>query len=239
MQCRALNSTAAVPTEKRVPFALISLFTLALLSAPFARAAEGWVCSDPEWLESPEMQEGHFVGSLVMKCRIPGAAKPETIVEMRGLIEKILREERTIHGEPIQVQEKGMRGLAYDSTSRIQDGSNQLTIREEARLIDDSKKELLYTTRSKDVEGTGMAGYLKSVNFAAHAQLAEPSEGMRLELRNEVRVKRPWFAVAPIFFMIAKGTAKSKFETVKFKLLPRLVKHLGEPAGAVAEGAKP
>ncbi len=175
------------------------------------------------------MDDGTFVGSLVMQCRMPGATGRAAIPRIRAMIERVLKAEREIHGEPVRIEERGMRGLAFDSTSRVKESDGEVSIREEARILDDGSSELLYQTRSREVSGRGLASYLKAVGFSANARVA--GEGMLIELRNDIRVERPWYALSPIFFMIAKGTAKSKFNSVKERLLPRLVSALSEQGG--------
>jgi hypothetical protein len=191
--------------------------------ASSSHAASSWSCSEPEWREPPEIERGVFTGKLRMECHLSTVKTDRVIPKIRAAIVELLESEREIHGAPTPVLHDAMRGLAYDATTTLKESGGDLKIRESATVVDDGERKLVYRTHSKEISASGMAGYLRAVEFSATAFAEEKQgEGVRIELQNDIQVERPWYALAPIFFVIVKGTAKSKFQTVRERLLQRL-----------------
>ena len=179
-------------------------------------------CDTPEWMTPPESHDGVFQGNLKMTCRLAIAAGT-SIKELpfealkTGIIQKI-QSESVIHSGPIEVKLNALPALQWDVTHHIQEDGNAVKIREEAILQTDKKAHLLYQTHSKEVSASNMAQYLEAVNFSLQVDL-EPTQVL-MQFKNEVRVRRPWYALDLLFAPIASHACLSKMEVVQNKLLP-------------------
>ena len=112
-----------------------------------------------------------------------------------------------------------MPGERWDVSHTVKDEDTEMTVREIAELATDGKSRLVYQTHSKEVLASGMAGYLKVVNFSARVSRG-PSNDIRIEFRNEVFVQRPWYALDLLFAPIAKSICLKKMKKVEQTILP-------------------
>ncbi len=162
------------------------------------------------------MRDGYYESTLGIECTMPS---PSSLLPLRIAIERALSDRSEFHRPPIHVLLDGLRGQSFDLTHSLNGEEKGLRLREEILLATDGATRLVYQTRSKQIFASGMAGYLKRVSF--QTILKRPSKGdtMTIEMRNSVQVKRPWFALSPLFFSIAKGIAEDKFEEARIPLL--------------------
>ena len=96
--------------------------------------------------------------------------------------------------------------------------SEPVKIRELAKLLTDEATELTYETHSQSVEASGMASYLRSVNFSMTVKQVNPGI-IQVAFTNEVKVARPWFTPDFLFAPIARHTCVEKLDKVSTALL--------------------
>lgn len=119
-----------------------------------------------------------------------------------------------------------MNGISLEVTNTVQDSGSPVKIREEVQIISDEKTRFIYRTRSKRVEARGMASYLRKVGFSTELHWNAEEHRFEIALHNNVQVERPWYALAPLFVLIAKGISKDKFEQASTELLDYISKNL-------------
>ncbi|MCB0406035.1 MAG: hypothetical protein KDD51_14730 [Bdellovibrionales bacterium] len=119
-----------------------------------------------------------------------------------------------------------MNGISLEVTNTVQDSGSPVKIREEVQIISDERTRFIYRTRSKDVQARGMASYLRKVGFNTELRWQPDSKEFEIALHNNVQVERPWYALAPLFVLIAKGISKDKFEQASTELLDYITKNL-------------
>ena len=182
-------------------------------------------CSHPYWAEPAESQNGLFHGNLIMDCKISASTVEANLNSLKnGIIQKI-KTDSTIHDEPSVEKLESSPALKWDVSHRIAEEGSDVTIREEAVIETDQKTQLIYQTHSKKVTASGMAGFLKSVNFFMKVKKIQ-NNAIEIEFRNEVTVERPWYALDFIFTPIAQNICFEKMEKVKKNLLPWIVRLL-------------
>jgi hypothetical protein len=183
-------------------------------------------CDSPHWAAPAESDHGTFRGDLFMDCWVTPAKTNEDLLLLKsGIIDKI-QAESTIHEGPISSSVGKLPSLKWDVSHLILENGNSIIIREEANLTTDSKDQLTYKTHSKNVSASGMAGYLRSVNFSMNVERTPSNKPIHIEFRNEVTVDRPWYALDLIFAPIARNVCFDKMEQLKEKLLPWVAAHL-------------
>jgi hypothetical protein len=197
---------------------LFSVLLITNSTAAFSNSNSEMHCDPAHWAAPAESNHGIFRGDLLMDCWITKLNVKADLAPLRsGIIEK-LRAESIIHEGPIFSKLGSLPALKWDVSHMIQEDGNTLTIREEAVLATDRSNQLFYSTHSKEVSATGMAGYLRSVNFSMNVKKRDHS--IHVELRNEVQVDRPWYALDLIFAPIARNVCFKKMDEVKAKILP-------------------
>lgn len=187
-------------------------------------------CSPADWSRDPEMNDGHFEAAVGADCRVKlkDSAKYRSPTEIALRIKNHILETRKI----ITPTEFGRKPAAapspevtnewiVDTLSTLDEDGTEISILETVTLKWD-QSAMLFKTDSKEVKAKGMAGYLKRVAF--HTEIRTSAEPLTYEttMINAVSVERPWYALAPIFFAIAKGVTKDKFKIASDKLFQML-----------------
>ena len=216
-------------------FILLTLSSCAPACTPSLLHAEEKImdsnCEEPTWRSPAESHDGIFHGDLEMKCIATLGLMPPSFMDLKTAIEAQIQKESVIHSGPSPVQIYQLTGQAWDVSHFIREESSPITIREQAELATDQKSLLIYQTHSKEVIAQGMAGYLKAVDFSVHIQKIQDGK-VSLIFRNQVTVKRPWFALDLLFAPIARKTCFQKMNQIKEKLFPWILGFLSKNAGA-------
>lgn len=213
-----------------ITLSVLTVFSLGYSPVASAEAVQAtpkqYDCAEAKWTHDPSLEDGIFISSLGADCTIEKSpeAKP-TITNLVTYIRELIQTTRTVHDAPTEEVVNGMQSLKFDTTSIVKDDGSPIEIREVVTLSWNAQG-LTYSTTSKDVKASGMAGYLKKVDFLAEVRAAAEIGKFKVRMTNAVTVERPWYAFAPIFFAIAKGVARDKFDIARDKILPDLVSHL-------------
>ncbi|MEZ4750274.1 MAG: hypothetical protein R3B54_06510 [Bdellovibrionota bacterium] len=206
----------------RVYWVIIGLFCLSLeASVP----ESPWECDDAQWIGSPGMHDGIFHSARGTVCRIQGNG-PKSFAALKEAILSTINEKSEVHTSPIQIRVDGMNGISLEVTNTVEDSGSPVKIREEVQIISDEKTRFIYRTQSKRVEAHGMASYLRKVGFSTELRWRPDAGKFDIVLNNNVQVERPWYALAPLFVLIAKGISEDKFERASTELLDYISKNL-------------
>ena len=202
---------------------LLMLWSLGALvggsSSVRAEEVEAFHCEDAQWRRPAESDDGVFLGDLELKCVTPSSAGSADFAALEKAIREKLVAESKIFSTQDQIRFEGLAGRSWDVGREIRDGDNPVKLREEALLATDGKSRLVYKTKSKSVEGKGMASYLRSVDFEAQVSRADAGS-IEMKLINTVRVQRPWYALDLMFAPIARGVCRDKMKTLRDQLVP-------------------
>jgi hypothetical protein len=114
----------------------------------------------------------------------------------------------------------------WDVTHRFEEEGNSIEIREIIEVSIESKNQLKYETHSTNIVASGMAGYLRSVEFTMTVKQSQNQ--MIVSFRNRVKVKRPWYALDLVFAPIARNICFKKLNQVKEKFMPWIVPSIHE-----------
>ena len=182
-------------------------------------------CEEPQWNTPAESHEGVFHGDLEMRCTATIDHQPTLFKKLKDAIENQIKQESLIHEGPLSIQIHGLMGQKGDVSHRIQEDGSAIIIREEAELATDEKNLLIYQTHSKEVQAQGMASYLRAVNFSVEIRELTHQK-LTLIFKNQVTVKRPWFALDLFFAPIARSTCLKKMGQIREKLLPWILSFL-------------
>lgn len=209
--------------------ASIRLLVLGMGLFSFMALAEeptkAWECDEAQWIGSPGLHDGIFHSALGTTCHMKSQG-PQKLKDLREAILKTISEKSEVHASPIKIRVEGMNGISLDVTNTVEDSGSPVKIREEAQIITDDKFRLIYRTRSKHVEAGGMASYLRKVGFTTEVRWSEEHERFEILMNNNVQVERPWYALAPLFVLIAKGISKDKFSKASSELLDYISENL-------------
>ncbi len=204
---------------------LLSLLSILYSSTCFGIESPVPLCAEPHWASPAESKQGVFHGDLVMECKVTPTKTRVILDDLKaGIIGKI-HAESILYEKPSEEALRSSPSLKWDVSHRIQEDGGDVTIREEAEIQTNQKGQLVYQTHSKKVSASGMAGFLKSVNFLMVVDINDPAS-ILINFRNEVKVERPWFAIDFIFAPIAQNICFDKMAKVKTRLLPWVVKLL-------------
>ena len=224
----------ALPTRIHVRFKtliVLSSFFLGVQVSSLESIAESKekanapFCEEPQWNTPAESHEGIFHGDLEMRCTATLNHHPTPLKKLKAAIEAKINQESLIHEGPLPIQIYQLAGQKWDVSHRIQEDGSAITIREEAELATDEKTLLIYQTHSKQVSAQGMASYLTAVNFSVQIRTLTDQQ-LTLIFKNQVTVKRPWFALDLLFAPIARSTCLKKMGQIREKLFPWILSFL-------------
>lgn len=201
----------------------MNILTLILLTALQGRA-DSWECLNETWVNKPETQNGIFVGSLSIECRVMG--KKGGLPDLRKHLENLVASRMKINGEPKTTRDAQTETTIYDVTVDVRDEGSPVRLEEDLELQTEHGKFLKYRTSTRRVEASGLASYLKSVEFETLVQPAGDDAAFDIKMTNTVRVKRPWYAVDFIFVAIAKKKAIEKMHKLRDEVIPDIAEHL-------------
>lgn len=215
-----------------MPILLPATFRLLLLASAQASApSPAYQCDEPRWESQPRMSEGHFSGTLSMRCRLE-LQEPSGIRRLSRSYEKEMTEERTQNRAPRTESQDGLEGHRYDTTHRFRQDGDDITLREDV-FVGSNDKEFRMESRSREIQASGVASYLRDLDFSSSVVRRERrGDGSALydvTVENRVRIQRPWYALSPIFFAIARSKTRSKFERVADSFVLELMERM-EPA---------
>ena len=179
-------------------------------------------CDPPHWTLPGESNQGTFRGELAMKCHANPSYSNPGFEAVRDQIIRKIHSESIVHEGPLPIQIESLKALRWDVTQKIQEEDSAIVIREKAILGTDLKQRLLYETHSSKVTATGMASYLRLVNFSMDIvqKRNNADSTLTIEFKNQVEIERPWYALDLLFAPIARKTCFQKMTQIQNKLLP-------------------
>jgi len=186
-----------------------------------------WSCGDHQWVRPPTLEDGIFQSTLSAECTMMGGDS-NTLNHLAGFLREDIEKsgKLQIHHGPVELSYEGLPALQYDVTDDLKSEGSPASIRQDLLFATDKKTRLIYLVKSTDVQGKGVASYLKKVDFLAEVQPMDLEKGIyRFKITNSIQVQRPWYALALIFEPIAKNTAIEKFTRAKDKLLAYIAPH--------------
>lgn len=189
-----------------------------------------WTCGETQWNKDAEMEDGVFQSDLRMEC-IVEKSNPKGFLDMANALLDYLGKNRTVHSQSARTEKGGparggLKIWTVDTTTKLSEEKESIAIHEIVTITTDGKSRLIFETASRDIYASGLAGYLKRVNFKAVLEPSDQPGRTRVVMHNQVAVERPWFALAPLFFAIAKGVSVDKFSVARDRILPKLVEAL-------------
>lgn len=194
---------------------------LSIVSAFPAQASPRFRCEPERWVLAPGMNdEDQFEGALETTCAVD---LPDTSRISRlhaGLIEDA-RSSARVHAGPQSFTDGDLRGESFDVTVEVDGDGSPLRIRQFVGVASRDEDTLLYVTRSKKVQGQGMAGYLNKIDVRVRIE-KDALGGYFFTLRNLIRVDRPWYAPTFVFEGMAKDTALENFRKARDRSLPEM-----------------
>jgi hypothetical protein len=201
---------------------MTSLILLWITSNAFG-ASPTWNCSETDWLEPPKILDGVFRSKLSGLCLVSGGS-PDRIKNLSRLIKVDIETsgKLQIHEGPIPTVYQGLSAAKYDVTDDLKSEGSPASIRQNLIFASDEKTKMIYHTNSTEVQGKGMASYLKSVELIAEVVPTLEPGVYQFKMTNQIEVERPWFAMPFIFEPIARNKALEKFKKAQEKLLAYL-----------------
>ncbi len=175
-------------------------------------------CDSPRWAIPSESHHGTFSGDLILDCWVNELEKRRGLSFLKDQLIKKIHLESMVHKGPTFVEQGPISFWIWEISHDFVEQGNSVHIREEVKLSLEANRELVYETLSKEVVATGMAGYLRSVNFEMAVRRV-PGKFTQIRFRNQVKVDRPWYALDLIFAPIARGVCFDKMNLVKDRLL--------------------
>ncbi len=203
------------------PF-LAANFIILLLNINQLDAAElEYECNVPSWNAPAESKNGIFVGDLSIDCSIIPELESFSLPGLRKRIAEKVELESLVHQGPPLSLLLSDGPLTWDVSHRFEEEGDTIQIRELLRISIENGNQLKYQTYSKEITASGMAGYLRSIEFTMI--ITKKGKYARVSLKNRVEVKRPWYALDLIFAPIAKNICLKKINQVKEKFLPWII----------------
>jgi hypothetical protein len=186
-------------------------------------------CNLPFWNAPAESNDGLFTGDLSLDCTITEESAPTfNALNLRKRIVDKVKSESLVNQEPDSNLLLSAVPLTWDVSHRFVEEGNTIQIREMITLSIENRNQLKYNTRSKEITASGMASYLRSIEFTMTVTQVE--KHIKVSFRNRVQVKRPWYALDLIFAPIAKNTCFKKMNQVKEKFMPWIIRAIQNTA---------
>lgn len=205
-----------------------------ILVSSFAFAANpSWNCGPAFWVSEPQLDNGMFEATIASRCTVRDAGESSLSKLAKFIKEDLLNSGRLeVHEGPTPVWLNGMRGFEFDATDPMKDDGSPARVRQKIDCaMNEQGDRLVYSTRSKDIQGEGKAKYLRKIDLLADVQFVPEEKSAKIYFEHTVNVERPWYALAFLFKPFATSTTEEKFQLAQDRLLSYLVPHLiSQPA---------
>ena len=203
------------------PFLILFLFIMTG-TAPAASSEPKFKCDAPFWNAPAESNDGIFSGDLSVNCSFTDKSLLNyDILRLRKQVISKIEAESIVNVAPNPLSLLSNAPLSWDVSHRFEEDDTSIQIRESITLSIERENKLKYETHSKEISASGMAGYLKSVEFTMI--IDKIGTGIKVHFQNKVKVKRPWYALDLIFAPIARKICFKKLNQVIDKFMPWIV----------------
>ncbi len=137
-------------------FASVSAFALTDWTVDFT-------CQAPKWASGPTLANGQFDGRIETECTFKPNAGGNFMQLDTALNKEVLTTADKIHAGPTQSTHEGMTATYYDASDKQDLQGMEATVRADVYLATDGTSRYVSWTKSKDIQATGLAKNLKSV----------------------------------------------------------------------------
>ena len=181
------------------------LFLLLAFSA-LSASASTFKCGEASWKSGPVMEAGKFKGELIGECTVNLDQSPE-FRQLESYFEtEINRTIVTTYSQGVADSELLTGGRTWDLLIKVKEGK----IRNKFQLASDGRDQLIYQTRSKDIQFGGFAGYLKKLDVRVEVRRVSDRK-VTLRLSSLTWVDKPLIAPPKIFFDKAVENSLKQF----------------------------
>lgn len=202
------------------PIATIGVAAVVGLIAATVSAAEP-ACADPQWEREPTSEAGHFEAWAVVRC---STGEPQKLAQLAGRFRSAIENEREQFSAPLQRKDENGPYTEWEVGHAFEQDGNSIRIRE-AVTLRETRDALAYEARSLEIDGSGLSSYLREVEVKTSFARSEPE----FEFRARVRVKRPWFAPAFIFYPIAESKTRQQLKHQAENITRRIASRTESP----------
>lgn len=186
--------------------------------------APQWTCTDAQWVGTPGMQGGNFVGTQEGGCTVQLGHEGNLVLLDQYFLEGV-KASKTVHAGPTSETFQGLPGVMYDVTVEYDDGAS-VTVRADSHIATDQSTRVIYAVLSQSVRGSGMAGYIRKIDVTIEVDKGTAFGQVEVKLTNSITVDRPWYAPSGTFVAKAKEAAVAQFLRFRAQKLPGIVTNL-------------
>lgn len=183
-------------------------------------------CETPVWTAAPEVKKGMFYGTIEVTCLVRGehgGGFPHLKTHME---EYLLDNVETVHAGPTSVKYEELPSVFYDVTMLFASGDNEVRARGENYIGSDDTSVLVYDFFSKEIDASGMAGYMKKVNIEATAKSTESENWYAVTVSGLMEVEKPWFAPSGTFKKQIVSEIEKQVEAKKEEVITEVANNI-------------
>jgi hypothetical protein len=196
-----------------------------LLMAPAVWAQPTYQCTKAQFAGEPEIKSGIYTASMYSDCVVTGAdGKGLKDLEAQQL--RDTAQAGKINQGPISETFLGLPSTYFDITVSVKDPNGSGEIRNDIHIATDSARRFLFSSVSKSITLSGMAGFLKKIEILFEVNPTQTPGRYSVKLTNTVHVAKPAAAPELIFKPIARKSALDQFSKNRDQLLPSIANAL-------------
>jgi len=194
---------------------------LMILATKVFAASATFKCEPEVWLGDHGISNGTFTGTLTGKCLVTNAA-PSGVSSADQYFLSYISHATHVDVGPIEETFETFPSILY----RVTDITDQLTIKSDEHIATDGKTKLIYAAFSTDINGSGLASYLRKLDLRVEVNSTPEPTQYEILLNTTISVAKPFFVPGGAFQSQAEKSAKEQYEKRRDKMLPDIVDHL-------------
>jgi len=118
-----------------------------------------------QWTNGPAVSGGEFRGTIEVDCEFDAVAGTGFNSLQQYLVDKAVKEAKTVHAGPTDVTFQGLPGKYLDVTADLSAQGNTVTVRADINLATDGSNRLVSSSKTKNITATGQAKNLKKMDM--------------------------------------------------------------------------
>jgi hypothetical protein len=203
----------------------VAALSIATPASALSELAPEFSCEPSQWTSGPAVSGGKFQGRLEAVCKFKAISNGTLADLEKSLSQEVVDKADKVHAGPTATTLNGMPATYFDATSTQTMNNMTATIRADVYFATDGSTRFVNSTKSKEINATGMAKNLKSIDVGF--DLSPTGKGEYTVLfHTQLEVTKPGAVPAGIFKnQVVKGV-EEEMEGSSEEMITKFVESL-------------
>lgn len=210
--------------------AIVSLLQLPPGSLdPYQRPAqEGakYKCEKHKWTKKAQFIKGDFYGEITSICVFEGMSGGGFPELNAYFIERIEKEAKKIHKGPIKGLVEAMPSVYYDTTTEFDSKDGKIVTRQDSWVATDEISRLLAIGKTKDIQATGNAKYLKAASIRSDVRATKKVNVYTIKVITDSTIKKPFLIPRKVFVREIKKALDKQMPKIEKQVINDIARHI-------------